>query len=227
MHAALYQILANPVVCKKLKAELASLKPSTDGIPPLAETEALTYLGAIIQETIRIHPGVISRQLRVSPEVPILYTDKIKGKEYSVPQGTVYSMSPLDIHFNADYFVEPYEFRPERWIENPGLARYFLGFGRGSRNCLGYTLPSFSPTFSIPIPGLLTSDFSPSMALARRELALTLATLFLKYDLYRGQEGPTMELYDTERARDIDAQSDFIAPFPTPGSKSLQVKFRN
>ncbi len=65
------------------------------------------------------------------------------------------------------------------------------------------------------------------MALARRELALTLATLFHRYDLYRGQDGPTMELYDTQRARDINAHSEFIAPFPTPGSLGLRVKFRN
>ena len=64
------------------------------------------------------------------------------------------------------------------------------------------------------------------MALARRELALTLATLFIKYDLYRGQDGPTMELYDTVRARDIDATREFIAPFPALGSRGLQVKFR-
>ena len=137
MNAALYQILAHPVVCKKLQAELVTLKFTPDGIPPLTETEALPYLGAIIQETIRIHPGVVSRQMRVSPEVPIMYTNKADGKEYSVPPGTVYSMSPLDIHMNAKYFENPYEFRPERWIENPGLARYFIGFGRGSRNCLG------------------------------------------------------------------------------------------
>jgi hypothetical protein len=65
------------------------------------------------------------------------------------------------------------------------------------------------------------------MALANRELALTLAILFLKYDLYDGQEGPTIELYTTIRARDIDAVREFIAPFPAPGSRGLQVKFRN
>lgn len=64
------------------------------------------------------------------------------------------------------------------------------------------------------------------MALAKRELALTLATIFTKYDLYRGQDGPTMELYHTERGRDIDAHSDFISPFPAPGSLGLRVKIR-
>ncbi len=125
------------MVCKKLKVELATLTITADGVPLLAEVEALPYLGAIIQETIRIHPGVLSRQMRVSPEVPIVYMDKTVGKEYSIPPGSVYSMSPLDVHMNPKYFEDPYEFRPERWIEKPNLARYFLGFGRGSRNCLG------------------------------------------------------------------------------------------
>ncbi|KAH6628941.1 cytochrome P450 [Chaetomium tenue] len=201
MHAALYHILADPLVCKKLKAELTTLPHTADGIPPLTEVENLPYLGAVIQESIRVHPGVMSRQMRVSPEVPIIYNDKRKGKTYSVPPGTVYSMSPVDVHMNPDYHEDPYEFRPERWLENPSLGKYFLGFGKGSRNCLG-------------------------MALAKRELALTLATIFTKYDLYRGQDGPTMELYHTERARDIDAHSDFISPFPAPGSLGLRVKIR-
>jgi len=65
------------------------------------------------------------------------------------------------------------------------------------------------------------------MALARREMALILASIFLKYDLYRGQKvGPTLELYETERARDIDANSDYIIPVPAKGSKGLRVKIR-
>ncbi|KAH8424126.1 cytochrome P450 [Aspergillus melleus] len=188
MHAALFQILANPSVCAALKAELNTLNsPSADGVAALGEVEALPYLSAIIQETIRCHPGVLSRQMRVSPEVPIVYTDPATAIEYSVPPGTVYSMSPMDVHMNPDYFEDPYTFRPERWNENPKLSR---------------------------------------MALARREVALTLATLFMKYDRYSGQDGPTMELYDTLRARDIDATREFIAPFPTPGSQGLRVRFR-
>ena len=65
------------------------------------------------------------------------------------------------------------------------------------------------------------------MTLARREMAMTLATLFTKYDLYRGQQGPTLELYDTYRSRDIDVNADYIIPIPAKGSKGLQVKIRN
>lgn len=65
-----------------------------------------------------------------------------------------------------------------------------------------------------------------SMSLARREMALTLAVLILKYDLYHGQDGPSMELYDTERARDVDAHGDFIIPVPAEGSQGVRIKFR-
>lgn len=58
-------------------------------------------------------------------------------------------------------------------------------------------------------------------------MAMTLATIFMKYDLYQGQPGPTLELYDTERARDIDTHADYIIPVAAPGSKGLQVKVRN
>jgi cytochrome P450 len=137
MHAGLYEVLTHPEVYKKLKAELSTLDRTPDGIPKLSEVEALPYLAAVVQETIRIHPGVMSRQIRVSPDVPIPYHDKATGKEYSVPPGSVHSMSPYDTHMNGDYFENPYEFIPERWIENPSLSKYFIGFARGARNCVG------------------------------------------------------------------------------------------
>jgi hypothetical protein len=65
------------------------------------------------------------------------------------------------------------------------------------------------------------------MTLARREMVIVLAAIFLKYDLYRGQEGPTLELYETERGRDIDTNSDYIIPVPAKGSHGLRVRIRH
>lgn len=65
------------------------------------------------------------------------------------------------------------------------------------------------------------------MNLARKEMALVLATIFHKYKLYRGQAGPSLELYDTERARDIDPNFDYIIPAPAKGSKGLRVVLRH
>lgn len=62
---------------------------------------------------------------------------------------------------------------------------------------------------------------------AKQELSIILATILRKYDLYKGQEGPTLELYDTERERDIDVVRDMIIPFPAAGSPGLQLRVRN
>ncbi|KAK1988402.1 cytochrome P450 [Colletotrichum cereale] len=201
LNAALYELLAHPEELRKLKAELSTIELGSDGIPALSQVESLPYLGAVIQEALRVHPGVLTRQMRVAPDAPITYTDKAAGKTYVVPPGAVTSMSPLVTHRNPDAFEDPAEFRPQRWIDDPKLARYFHGFARGSRNCIGMTL-------------------------ARRELALILATIVSKYDLYNGQDGPTMELYDTERGRDVDAHSDYIIPVPAEGSQGVRVKFK-
>lgn len=134
----LYQLLANKDEVQKLRAELVAAIPDPNNIT-LAQVDSLPYLNAIIQEAVRLHPGVMARQVRISPVAPIMYSDKRAGKTYIVPPGTVTSMSPLDTHMHPDAFgPDAYEYRPQRWIDNPKLARYFMGFSRGARNCVGY-----------------------------------------------------------------------------------------
>lgn len=74
---------------------------------------------------------------------------------------------------------------------------------------------------------LTSGENAISMNLARREMAIVLGTMFRRYDLYRGQAGRTLELYETERARDIDAVSDMIIPVPAKGSRGLQIRVRH
>ena len=65
------------------------------------------------------------------------------------------------------------------------------------------------------------------MNFARQEMFIILATIIRKYDLYHGQEGSTLELYDTTRGRDIDVNRDMIIPFAAKGSHGLRVKVRD
>lgn len=128
----MYELLANPLELAKLQRELARAVPDRDAMPTFAQVEALPYLNAVIQETVRLHPGVMARQARISPDVAITY----RGK-YNIPPGTIFSMSPLTTHMNADVFEDSYVFQPQRWIDDPKIGRAFLGFARGSRNCVG------------------------------------------------------------------------------------------
>ncbi|EFQ35390.1 cytochrome P450 [Colletotrichum graminicola M1.001] len=199
---AIFHLLSKPGILQKMKEELAAVVSDGREVPTFQQMDKLRYMNAIINEAIRLHPGAMHRQVRVCPNDAIVYVDKERGAEYVVPPGTVYGTSPLTSHMNESVFKDPYEFIPERWIDNPEISKAFMGFSRGTRGCVGITL-------------------------ARRELSTTLATIFLKYDLYQGQQGPTLELYDTIRARDIDAARDYISPLPTKGSFGLRVRIRN
>jgi len=122
---------------RKLREEIVGAVPDPTNIL-LSQVDSLPYLNAIIQEAVRLHPGVMARQVRISPEVPVVYKDKLKGKIHVIPPNTVTSMSPLDTHMHPDAFgSDAYAFRPQRWIDDPKLNRYFMGFSRGARNCVG------------------------------------------------------------------------------------------
>ena len=58
-------------------------------------------------------------------------------------------------------------------------------------------------------------------------MGMVLATVLNRYDLYHGQEGRTMELYDTIRERDIVANREMIIPMPAKGSHGLRVRVRH
>ncbi|KAI9664637.1 MAG: hypothetical protein M1821_006083 [Bathelium mastoideum] len=202
LSAALYELLANPLELEKVKAELANAIPESSKVPSFSQIEALPYFSAVVQEILRLHPGIVSRLPRVSPEVPIVYLNRRNGQEYVIPPGTPTNMTIQIAHTNPEVFSDPHVFRPQRWIENPRLDKAFIGFARGTRNCIG-------------------------MNFARQEVFIILATIIRKYDLYSGQEGPTLELFDTIRERDIDVNRDMIIPFPARDSHGLRVKVRN
>ncbi len=62
--------------------------------------------------------------------------------------------------------------------------------------------------------------------MAKKLMGKVLATLLLRYDIYEGQSGPTLEIYDTTRERDIDPTYDMIIPMPAKGSHGLRVLVR-
>lgn len=130
-------MLANPSVLAKLKVELEAAIPDEKVIPLFSQVDGLPYFNAVVQEVIRLHPGVMNRQMRVPVDLPVIYSDTKSGRKYVVPPGFLVSVSPLCMHMSAEVFADPYEFRPQRWIDNPKLARAFLGFSRGTRSCLG------------------------------------------------------------------------------------------
>ncbi|KAK6369429.1 hypothetical protein LTS17_009772 [Exophiala oligosperma] len=102
----------------------------------LAEVKDLPYLNAVIKETMRLYPTIISTLPRVL-DVP-LESDKIV-----VPAGTIVGMQNYVHHRSSSVYAEPNTFLPERWIGQPpssDLEKAFTPFSLGSRNCIGQNL---------------------------------------------------------------------------------------
>ncbi|KAI1271765.1 cytochrome P450 [Xylaria sp. FL0933] len=202
LSAILFELLSHPDVYKAVKDEVTLAIPVKDNVASYADVQNLPYLQAVINEGLRLHPAVISRMARISPERDIVYHDTKRHKTYVIPAGTPTSMTTLITHTDPELFEEPLAFLPQRWINNPKLSRAMIAFSRGSRNCVGE-------------------------GIARCEISMMIATILRYYDIYNGQAGRTLELYDTIRERDIDANSEMIVPIPAKGSHGLRVRVRS
>lgn len=67
--------------------------------------------------------------------------------------------------------------------------------------------------------------FASRIALAYHELTLVTAGIFRKYDLFDGTDkpGPTLELYETTRERDVNLVADLGVAAPAVGSKGVRL----
>ncbi|MCJ1384873.1 hypothetical protein MMC17_007991 [Xylographa soralifera] len=193
LSTTVYHIVANPSILQKLQAELYNLMPDRNSKPKLVQVERLPYLTAIVKEGLRITGGIIHRSQRVAPDRSLQY------QNWTIPPGTVVSMSGYMNHINPAIFPAPEEFRPERWLKDEhnatngsaaagNLEKYLQPWGKGTRICLG-------------------------MNLAYAELYLTLAAVFRRFDL---------ELFETT-GEDVKVVHDFIFGAPRLDSKGVRV----
>ncbi|KAI8677727.1 hypothetical protein NCS55_00490200 [Fusarium keratoplasticum] len=97
--------------------------------------EQLPYLEAVVKEGLRVFPSIpMSLPRCVPPEGAF-----VDG--HWLPGGTLVSCQPYSMHrMDETAFPEPDSFKPERWLEEKGLAernRLFFTFSNGGRACIG------------------------------------------------------------------------------------------
>ncbi|CAL1372558.1 unnamed protein product [Linum trigynum] len=131
----LSNLLNNRRAMAALKQEMDE-KVGKDRIVQDSDLENLTYLHAVIRETLRMHPaGPIS--------VPRVASEDITIRGYHVPKGTRFFANFWKLHRNPEMFPEPDEFRPERFhdkevkVDIYGRDFEYLPFGTGRRSCPG------------------------------------------------------------------------------------------
>jgi len=139
-----YYLLAKPEIMARLTVELKAVVKDPQQLPDWTVLETLPYLGAVIQEGLRLSYGVSSRTARIPTEEDLIYQGEWNKKpiEYVIPRGYAIGMSAIITHHDEYAFPDSYSFIPERWLDEnkqrrKDVERSMLAFSKGSRSCLG------------------------------------------------------------------------------------------
>ena len=131
---ALHYLARNPAARDCLEEEADTLLGERPVEGP--DLEKLSYARAVALETLRLQPVAEPLVGRIALE------DTTLGG-YAIPKGTRVQISPRVLHRRPEYWDEPDEFRPERWLMDPhkselgGPAHPFLAFCKEPRHCRG------------------------------------------------------------------------------------------
>ncbi|KAK0627366.1 isotrichodermin C-15 hydroxylase [Immersiella caudata] len=135
LSGATYFLLTNPDALAKLQDEVRTAFKSADEIN-IASVNKLSYMLAVLNESLRMYPPVTAGLVRVVPPGGA----EIAGRY--IPGGTSVEIQHWSINHSTDNFADPWEFNPERFI-NPKegeVLEALQAFSVGPRNCIGRNL---------------------------------------------------------------------------------------
>ncbi|XP_075153327.1 cytochrome P450 6d3-like [Haematobia irritans] len=132
----LYEMAMNPEILQKAQNEidlcLEKHKLQAQGSLSYESVQDMKYLDLCVMETTRKYPGLpfLNRECTQDFQIP--------GMDFTIRKGTAIVISLFGIHRDPDYFPQPMDYRPERFLEvhkdyNP-IA--FMPFGEGPRHCI-------------------------------------------------------------------------------------------
>ncbi len=128
---SMYNLCKHKDAYKKAKQEVQEVMK--DGVLTIDSYKQLTYLKAVIDETLRLYPTayVIGRESKEN--------DVVNG--FEIPKDVVTLISVYHLHRNPKYWKQPDDFIPERFIDknNPlNNSEAYYPFGGGPRMCIGF-----------------------------------------------------------------------------------------
>ncbi|KAL4965811.1 cytochrome P450 [Aspergillus stella-maris] len=134
---AIFQLLNHPEQMEKLRAEFKQqVNRDMSEIAP-EDLANLPHLNAVLYETLRLHPPVISGvQRQVSPS-------GLQVAETFIPGDTIIQIPFYTVFRDERCFQDPDSFIPERWTEKSELTvdpSVFVPFNHGTHACVGKQL---------------------------------------------------------------------------------------
>ncbi|XP_024994494.1 7-ethoxycoumarin O-deethylase-like [Cynara cardunculus var. scolymus] len=172
------ELLQNPKILKMVQDELEEVV-GLSNIVEESHISKLYYLDAVIKETFRLHPPL-----------PLLITrcpnQSCSVGGYTVPKGANVYLNVWAIHRNPEYWDNPLEFNPKRFINPDGTSKYdyngynfnYIPFGSGRRKCPGvrlgekmlvYLLASLLHSFNWTLPTDKEHDLSDKFGIVLKK----------------------------------------------------------
>lgn len=171
--ATIHYLVNRPETLARLQEEVRNAFPADQAVryEPGDTLAQLAYLRACIDESLRLTPPTPGHL----PREVITHGLEVDGAW--VPPGSSVGVSAYSVHRNETYFSEPYDFRPERWLDDDGYhgATAFNAFSAGATGCIGKQL-------------------------AYMELSLAVAMLVRRFDMRVDNPGGAKNEY---RVRDV------------------------
>jgi cytochrome P450 len=128
---ALYFVHRDPEVRRRVLDELASLGPNPE--PELLAR--LPYLGAVVDETLRMRPVTVDTQR-------VLRKPMRLGR-WHLPAGAAVCPATTLLHFREDLWTAPEVFLPDRFLGKKPAPNTYMPFGGVVHRCLGATFARF------------------------------------------------------------------------------------
>ncbi|KAG0644955.1 Cytochrome P450 monooxygenase [Hyphodiscus hymeniophilus] len=157
--ATFFYLSRNKEAYTQAVKEVRSVFTSKEDIQGGAKLNSCVYLRACITEALRMSPPAGSPPWREVQKGGAMIDGKF------IPQGCDVGIGTYSIQHQAQYYPEPFIYKPERWFANSSISdvfnRSFLAFSTGPRGCVGKSL-------------------------ALLELNLTMASLLWDLDFERG-----------------------------------------
>ncbi|KAJ5622389.1 hypothetical protein N7528_005621 [Penicillium herquei] len=135
LSGCIFYLCTNPHAMCRLTTEIRSTFKSDTEIT-FRNISTLTYLSAVIEESLRMYPPFVTSLARKSPKGGAIIDGEF------IPEGTTVACHHYASYHSASNFTFPHDFLPERWLgQDPRFSadkkEVLQPFSLGPRNCLG------------------------------------------------------------------------------------------
>ncbi|KAI1121537.1 cytochrome P450 [Nemania abortiva] len=140
LSALFHYLSVNQRCYQRLAHEIRSTFVDASEIRSGSRLASCQYLRACIDEALRMCPPLPGTLWREA--VLDIASSPLVVEGHYIPTGTEIGVNTYALHHNAEYFPEPFVFKPERWLpvntgKIPAVKAAFVPFSMGPRGCVG------------------------------------------------------------------------------------------